>query len=146
MKAIDSLIYHYQELLAVTEHSLQGPVFSEVLLNRLKVRKEEYSVIIGNLTKLKEELTPNIMEHQYQIFRREDGTEFNSGDYDIDGNMLHYCERCYGWQFYQVDIPSKSIIFCHNCEGNFTIHDIIDEFTPINNFYNLKDETDNPVK
>ena len=52
-------------------------------------------------------------------------------DYDFDGNMLTWCDRCLGWQFFTIDIPTRDIIHCNNCEGNFMVQDHIPEFIAI---------------
>lgn len=59
------------------------------------------------------------------------------GDYDGGGNMVDYCEKCAGYQFFQIDILSKDIIHCQNCEGNFMFQDHISDFKPIGNYHSL---------
>lgn len=53
------------------------------------------------------------------------------GDYDNDGNMLEWCENCTSFAFKQIDIPTGDVCFCHNCEGNFSLLDHIDDFKPV---------------
>lgn len=64
-----------------------------------------------------------------------DKKEYNQFDYNVDGEMLIFCNSCMGWQFAQIDIPTKDVcIDCHNCDGNFMFHDAIHKFQPIANF------------
>ena len=64
-----------------------------------------------------------------------EGKEYWEGDYDKDGNMLYFCQRCQGWQFAQIDVPTKDVIFCHNCDGNFDFQEHINDFIPISNIH-----------
>lgn len=57
------------------------------------------------------------------------------GDYDAEGNMIDYCDSCMGYQFFQIDIPTKDVIGCHNCDGDFMLHDYLSEFEPIGNIH-----------
>ncbi len=60
-------------------------------------------------------------------------------DFDADGNMIDWCDRCCGYQFFQIDVPTNDIIFCHNCEGNFMLHDYLSDFEITNNLTDNKD-------
>lgn len=61
------------------------------------------------------------------------GREIYEKDYDLDGNMIDYCEKCLGYQFHQIDIPTGDVICCHNCEGNFMVQDHISDFAIVGN-------------
>lgn len=61
------------------------------------------------------------------------------GDYDEDGNMVVWCDRCHGWQFAQIDVPTKDIcIPCHWCDGNFDFSEHIKDFVISGNIHDIK--------
>ena len=71
---------------------------------------------------------------QYTGFTDKNGKKVFEGDYDKDGNCVVFCDECHGWQFGEIDIPTKDIcIPCHNCDGNFMIGDWIEKFEVIGN-------------
>lgn len=64
------------------------------------------------------------------------GTRIFEGDYDINGIMVTWCNNCNGWEFAQIDIPTKDIcIPCHRCDGNFFFEDHINDFEVIGNIH-----------
>lgn len=68
------------------------------------------------------------------------GKNIFEGDHDKDGNCVVFCERCNGWQFAQIDIPTKDIcIPCHCCDGNFMFNDIINQFEITGNINDNKE-------
>ena len=69
-----------------------------------------------------------------------DGVEVFEGDYDEEGNMVDYCQTCLGYQFFQIDIPTRHILFCHNCDGNFMIQDYLSEFKVKSNIHDTPPE------
>jgi hypothetical protein len=75
-----------------------------------------------------------------QYVTKNKNSEIWEGDYDENGNMVYWCDVCMGWQFALIDIPTKDIITCHNCEGNFMWHDHAEDFLPIGNIYNTYNE------
>lgn len=73
-----------------------------------------------------------------QFVRRANSKDLYEGDYDSDGNMLEWCENCTSFAFKQIDIPTGDVCFCHNCEGNFSLLEHIDEFKPVGKYYDLR--------
>jgi len=62
------------------------------------------------------------------------GVEIYEGDFDADGNCITWCQACSGWEFSQVDIPTKdTFIACHRCDGNFFFEDHLDKFEVVGN-------------
>ena len=56
------------------------------------------------------------------------------GDYDSDGNCIVWCDNCNGFEFAQLDVPTKDIcIPCHRCDGNFFFSDQINDFEIVGN-------------
>ena len=77
-----------------------------------------------------------VHKESVSLVTKYDGKEYNQFDYNIDGEMLIFCNNCMGWQFAQIDIPTKDVcINCHNCDGNFMFHDAIHNFEPIGNLH-----------
>lgn len=74
-------------------------------------------------------------EGQFTGLLDKNGKEVYEKDFDGDGNMIDWCESCCGYQFFQIDIPTKDVIFCHNCEGHFMIQDHIPDFEIIGNIH-----------
>lgn len=72
---------------------------------------------------------------QFTGLKDKNGIDIYEKDFDADGNMIDYCERCCGYQFFQIDVPTKDIIFCHNCEGNFMVQDHIPDFVIASNLH-----------
>jgi len=63
------------------------------------------------------------------------GVDAYEKDYDSEGNMIDWCDECCGYQFFQIDIPTKDVICCHNCEGNFMLQDHMKDFEIVGNIY-----------
>ena len=62
------------------------------------------------------------------------GKKIFEGDFDNDGNCVFWCENCNGFEFAQLDVPTKDIcIPCHRCDGNFFFGDHINDFEIIGN-------------
>ena len=77
---------------------------------------------------------------QYTGIDDREGENIFEGDHDKDGNCVVFCERCNGWQFAQIDIPTKDIcIPCHCCDGNFMFNDIINQFEITGNIHDNKE-------
>lgn len=64
-----------------------------------------------------------------------EGKDIYEKDYDHEGNMIDFCPTCMGYQFFQIDVPTKDIIWCHGCEGNFMLQDHLPEFKSISNYF-----------
>lgn len=75
---------------------------------------------------------------QFTIVKDKNGNEIYEGDLDEDYNLVHWCDKCHGWQFAAYDLPTKQIIFCHNCDGNFMFEDNISDIKIIGNIYEKK--------
>ena len=66
---------------------------------------------------------------EYTGHKDKSGKEIYEGDYDNEGNVVVFCNRCAGWQFGLIDIPTKDLVIdCHACEGNFFFQDHLPEF------------------
>ena len=62
------------------------------------------------------------------------GKKIFEGDFDNDGNCVVWCDNCNGFEFAQLDIPTKYIcIPCHRCDGNFFFGDHINDFGIVGN-------------
>lgn len=62
------------------------------------------------------------------------GNDIYEGDYDEDGNIVVWCDRCMAWQFGQLDVPTKDLVIpCHACDGNFFFDEHINEFEIVSN-------------
>ena len=62
------------------------------------------------------------------------GKKIFEGDFDNDGNCVVWCDNCNGFEFAQLDIPTKDIcIPCHRCDGNFFFGDHINDFEIVGN-------------
>ena len=71
---------------------------------------------------------------EYAGFADKNGNKVFEGDYDKEGNCVVFCDECHGWQFGEIDIPTKDIcIPCHACDGNFLLGDVINDFEVIGN-------------
>lgn len=78
----------------------------------------------------------NFQLMQFTGLKDKNGKEIYEGDYDNEGNMIKWCVRCSGWEFAQLDIPTKDVVIkCHRCDGNFFIEDHINSFEVIGNIY-----------
>jgi len=73
---------------------------------------------------------------QYIGRKDKNGKEIYDGDYDSDGNCVVWCDRCNGWEFGLIDMPTKELcIPCHKCDGNFFFEDHINDFTITGNIH-----------
>lgn len=62
------------------------------------------------------------------------GRKIFEGDYDEDGNCILWCDKCNGYEFAQMDVPTKEIcISCQRCEGHFFFADHINDFKIVGN-------------
>ena len=62
------------------------------------------------------------------------GKKIFEGDFDNDGNCVVWCDNCNGFEFAQLDVPTKDIwIPCHRCDGNFFFGDHINNFEIVGN-------------
>jgi uncharacterized phage protein (TIGR01671 family) len=76
---------------------------------------------------------------QFTGLTDKNGVKIFEGDFDKDGNMVVWCDRCNGWQFAQIDVPTKDIcIPCHWCDGNFDFSEHIDDFVISGNIHDIK--------
>jgi len=66
-----------------------------------------------------------------------DGQDIYEGDYDVDFQVVMWCDKRNGWALKIYDFPTKEVIscHCHNCEGNFDIGD--DEIEIIGNIHEI---------
>lgn len=73
---------------------------------------------------------------QFTGYKDKNGDGIYEGDFDSDGTYVLWCERCNGWEFGLIDIPTKDIcIDCHSCDGNFFFEDHINNFERIGNIF-----------
>ena len=76
---------------------------------------------------LKVTKTYNVLE--WTGFKDIKGNDIYEGDHDHEGHVVVFCDRCAGWQFGLIDIPTKDLVIdCHACEGNFFFQDHLPEF------------------
>ena len=70
-----------------------------------------------------------------QINRKDkNGANLFECDYDAKGNIIVWCDKCMGWQFGQLDIPTNEVVIsCHWCDGNFGFQDQINDFEKVGN-------------
>lgn len=88
---------------------------------------------IGTTTKGCLDIDPETV-CQFAGFTDINGKKVFEGDYDKDGDCVIFCDECHGWQFGEIDIPTKQVcIPCHNCDGNFMIGDLIEKFEVVGN-------------
>lgn len=72
--------------------------------------------------------------NQFTGNKDKNGKDVYEGDFDADGNVVVWCEKCNGWEFGALDIPTNEIcIPCHRCDGNFFFEDHISDFEVIGN-------------
>ena len=75
---------------------------------------------------------------QFTGKKDKNGDKIFEGDYDENGNMVVWCDRSNGWQFAQIDVPTKDIcIHCHWCDGNFDFSEHIDDFVIVGNIHDI---------
>lgn len=84
-------------------------------------------------------------EGQYTGVKDKNGKECYEKDYDADGTMIDWCEECCGYEFFQIDVPTGDIIFCHRCEGNLFLQDHINEFKIVGNLHEKKNKSENKM-
>lgn len=67
---------------------------------------------------------------------KKNNVDIYEGDFDKEGLVVAWCDHCHGFQFGQVDVPTKDIcIPCHACDGNFFFDDAIGDFEVIGNIH-----------
>ena len=60
------------------------------------------------------------------------GKIFWEGDYDKDGDVIVWCDKCFGWQFSNIDTD------CCNCNGEYSFIQMIAFFEPKGNIFDKK--------
>jgi hypothetical protein len=77
-----------------------------------------------------------VYHRQFTGNKDKNGTDIFDGDFDDDGNCVVWCSICNGWEFAQLDVPTKDIcISCHRCDGNFFFEDHISDFEIVGNVF-----------
>ncbi len=67
------------------------------------------------------------------------GKPIFEGDYAEDGTIVVFCDKCHGWQFGQLDIPTGDIVIpCHKCDGNYWFDEEIEDFEITGNIHDIK--------
>lgn len=73
---------------------------------------------------------------QFTGRKDKNGKDIYEGDFDIDGNIVVWCDKCNGWEFGAIDIPTNEIVInCHRCDGNFFFEDQINDFVIFSNVH-----------
>ena len=72
---------------------------------------------------------------QYVGKQDKNGKEIFEGDYNQNGEIVIWCNECSAWQFGLYDFPTKDLILCHNCDGNFLFQDGLSDIEIIGNIY-----------
>ena len=71
---------------------------------------------------------------QGQKINGQNGKNIFEGDFDNDGNCIVWCDNCNGFEFAQLDVPTKDVcIPCHRCDGKFFFSDHINDFEIVGN-------------
>ena len=68
------------------------------------------------------------------------GIDIHEGDYNQDFDVVLWCDNRMGWSLNAYDMPSRSKVFCHchECEGHFEIHEVMDKFEVKGNIWEAK--------
>ena len=121
----------------------------EILFKGKSIRTGEWlesmTISKGTIKRKRDDVFMEIDENEWigiepkslsQYINKQDkkGKNIFEGDFDKDGNYVVWCDNCNGFEFAQIDIPTKDIcILCHSCEGNFCFEDHINDFEVIGN-------------
>jgi len=76
---------------------------------------------------------------QFTGKKDKNGKDIWEGDYNQHGEVVIWCDECSAWQFGLYDFPTKDLIFCHTCDGNFLFHDGMSDIEIIGNIYEQPD-------
>ena len=78
----------------------------------------------------------DVVLEQFTGLLDKNGEEIYEGDHDAEGLFVVFCDRCHGWQFGLIDIPTKEIVIdCQWCYGNFGFDDYTKDFEITGNIH-----------